>query len=372
MNDLGDGFVEVGVGFLLLIVTCALAGGCAEEVDLAPGNTAEPAANNTFPSMKTAGQTGDLSGTPEAVPAPASKDSPNAGAIATSIPAIDPPEINNDRWRIENALRRPARIAKVPGRDILYVTDPIAGSLFRLDTSGKLLGELKGLGRPLGVAVGADSRIYVGDDEQNQILSHRPDGTQVSTLASGLVEMPNDLTVADDQFLVVADSRSDAVLVLDLEGRLEIRIDGADWDEGALKFPAAVTTMGTATGLELFIADQGNSRIVVSDPGGSLLRVIGGPAEAFSDQWEGQFTRPQSLAVDTQGRLHVLDSYQHKVQIFDRLSGTFIAAYGEFGTGTGQLNTPLGFILTEAGAWITNSGSGRVDLVGIKQGVPTS
>jgi DNA-binding beta-propeller fold protein YncE len=372
MKNWGDRFVGAGGGFLLIIITCALAGGCGQEGDLTLGQPAEPTVNTGFPAGKTANQPGDLPVGSEGTLSPASKTTSTASAIDSGIPSIAPPHGDTDRWRIENALRKPARIAKVPGRDILYVTDPTAGSLFRLDTNGLLLGELKGLGRPLGVAVGADSRIYVGDDEQNQILSYRPDGSQLSTLASGLVEMPNDLTVTADQFLVVADSRADAVLLLDLEGRLELRIDGAEWDEGALRFPAAVTTSSTSAGLEIYIADQGNGRIVVSNLEGALLRVIGGPAEAFDHKWEGLFTRPQSLAVDTQGRLHVLDSYQHKVQILNCQSGTFIAAYGEFGTGTGQLNTPLGFILTEAGAWITNSGSGRLDLVGMEQGVPTS
>ena len=86
--------------------------------------------------------------------------------------------------------------------------------------------------------------------------------------------------------------------------------------------------------------------------------------DAFSSNWRGRFVRPQSLAVDAQGRLHVADSYLNNVQILDADTGDYLGSYGAFGTGPGQLNLPLDILITSGGeVAVANAENHRVETI---------
>lgn len=55
----------------------------------------------------------------------------------------------------------------------------------------------------------------------------------------------------------------------------------------------------------------------------------------------GQFRFPQGLAVDPSGNLYVVDALNRRIQKFD-VSGSFVKAWGEFGTVDGRFLAPLG------------------------------
>ena len=53
----------------------------------------------------------------------------------------------------------------------------------------------------------------------------------------------------------------------------------------------------------------------------------------------GQFTWPNSLAADSEGRVYVTDEWLHRVTVFDP-DGNYLYHWGEEGSGPGQINRP--------------------------------
>ncbi|MCC6475395.1 MAG: hypothetical protein IT514_16810 [Burkholderiales bacterium] len=59
----------------------------------------------------------------------------------------------------------------------------------------------------------------------------------------------------------------------------------------------------------VIVTESGNRRVQKFTHGGQLLGVFGGPGCG-----PGQFYPPWALVQDGNGRLHVLDSYNHRVR----------------------------------------------------------
>ena len=248
----------------------------------------------------------------------------------------------------------------------LYVTDTRAHSLFIYEPDLTLIGELKGLQQPLGVAVDLDDRIYVGNDGRNNVEVYDQDGVKLRAIGEGIIEMPNELALDSAGNLYVADSRANLVRIFTPEGEAGPQIGSGQTDAEKLEFPVSVVVREAAAGgeKEVLVADQGRSRIAVFDEEGSFLRAYGQPVEAFSSEWKGRFVRMQALAIDSAGRLHVLDSFMSKVQVLDAGDGAFLSSYGKLGTEDGDLYVALDLVVTAGGTvLVANSGRHRVEVI---------
>jgi sugar lactone lactonase YvrE len=262
-----------------------------------------------------------------------------------------------------HANTQPLRLARGPtGR--IFVSDPGQGAVFVYSSDLVLIGELSGLGRPLGPAVDPAGRIFVGDDLRDRVEVYHLTGVFLFSIGEGTLVMPNDLDLDRQGNLYVADSRANLVRVYDSEGN-HLRDIDAPPEEGGLRFPSAVlvayrqTPQGETA--ELYVADQGHGRIHVFELSGAHLRSFGQRAEAFSSRWEGKFGMAQSLALDDAGRLHVVDSYFNTVQIFDPVSGDYLGRYGDFGSDTGALNLPLDILPVPDHMLLANTGNRRLE-----------
>lgn len=265
---------------------------------------------------------------------------------------------DDDPLAIHNAVRYPTRLAWGPDAQRLYVTDPRVGSIFIYDSALTLIGEIKGLAKPLGIVVDPLGKIYVGNDQVDNIEVYDPSGTKTATLGVGTVEMPNDLAFDQDGKLYVADSRKDRIWVFDPETGANVGVIGV----GELRFPSAVAISGQ----ELFVADQSNFQVKVFDLQGTLLRSFGGEVSqgSLGYKWKGKFIRLQSLGIDAAERLHVLDCHMGIIQILDATTGAYITSYGTQGTAPGELNLPLDIDLNQYGQTaVTSTKNERVELL---------
>ncbi|MFH2005261.1 MAG: hypothetical protein ABI333_01615 [bacterium] len=271
---------------------------------------------------------------------------------------------------VRSVLQHPTRAA-LDGQGRLFVTDAKVGSVFVLDRDRRVVSEHKGLGRPLGIAVDSQGNIYVGSAEHRRVDVLDSKGRLFRVIGEGAIQMPNDLALDGDGNLYVADSLGHTVRVFDPSGNLTMNIGTRGDAPGELRFPAAIIVAARqdpkgSGAVELYVADQGNGRVQVFDLAGRFLRTFGEPVEAFVGEWRGSFVRPQSLAMDSQGRLHVLDVGLTKVQIMDPVSGDFVADYGTLGRSVGQLYLPLHIVmLPEGQVALTDSGNRRLEILRI-------
>jgi len=116
---------------------------------------------------------------------------------------------------------------------------------------------------------------------------------------------PQDLFVADDGDLYIADQKNNRIIVLnpDYTGKLILTSFVNVWGvPDALAQPKGVF----ATDDEIFVADTEKNRIVVFDKKGNHLRIIEEPeSDVFP---EGHVYKPIALVVDKSGRIYVVSS----------------------------------------------------------------
>jgi hypothetical protein len=271
-----------------------------------------------------------------------------------------------------------------------YFTDSRVGSVFIYDANLELVGELKDLDKPLGIAIDSQGYLLVGNDGRNNIEVYDPvDGNLLFSFGEGLVKMPTAITIGPEEKIYVTDSRNNNIHVFD-PAYISLGTIGSHGEgEAELKFPTdsiIISRMADATQVyELYVADQGNQRIQIYDLQGNFLNTIFAPPPLpgpYSDNngvkcgWfnpppecadiSANFIRLQALSVDTQGRLHVLDIFEGSVGVLDAVSGDLLAVYGAYGIGPGLLKNPIDLLLTEGNlAIVTDKGSEKVEVFAI-------
>lgn len=97
----------------------------------------------------------------------------------------------------QNINSYPTRLALGPD-DKLYVSDAKAGAVFIYDAELNLIGELKGLAQPLGVAVDTQGKIYVGNNGRDNVEVYSAAGAKIAVIGEGIIKMPNDLALDRD------------------------------------------------------------------------------------------------------------------------------------------------------------------------------
>lgn len=291
--------------------------------------------------------------------------------VASLLPIIPHPAHAGD-LSLRSVLRSPVRVAQGPDARI-YVSETGAGDVFIYSKDLAPVGQLRGVNRPLGLAVDAQGRIFVGSAGGQHIRIYSPDGDLMGVFAEGQTRMPSDMTFDLAGNLYVADSLLDGILVFDTGFSLLRTIGSSGSGDGQLRFPSSVAVAYRLDGAhqptgEVFVADQGNFRVQVFDLNGNFLRKMGSQTYKgmSSYYWEGYFNTVQSLQVDDLYRLHAADCYMNLVQILDAQNGSYLGSYGDafgmFGTTNGSLTLPLDIQINTTGVVVVaNYGGSRIE-----------
>jgi hypothetical protein len=276
------------------------------------------------------------------------------------------PELTPLVMEPENEPRRLTRIASFTDlTDKYYITDAQMGSLFIYDANFSLRAEIKGLNKPLGVAVDQQGNILVGNNGRDNVeVYDSVNGELLAVFAEGEVKMPTAITVDVLGNIYVTDSKSHNVKVYSPTYDL-IRVIGSyGFEQTELKFP--IDTLVIDSVGEILVADQGNDRIQIYDLEGNWIARItfdGTPGSGCS-WFTGKcripgvsgFTNLQALELDSLGRLHVLDLSAATVTVFDPTDGTFLGSYGEYGEGPGFLRIPMDLYISDSNTSVVLTG----------------
>jgi DNA-binding beta-propeller fold protein YncE len=252
---------------------------------------------------------------------------------------------SGDPLAVKNKIVRPTRIAMKPN-DEMWVTDPGVGSVFLLNSSLQRIGELRGLDQPLGIALDSSGRLYVGDDERDRIEVFEPTGRFVRSFGAGLIRKPVDIDIHKG-LVYVADAEAGVVWVFDTLGEHKRTIR-----KGMLSSPIAVEVATRENEWlqlvdEVYVLDKNDHFCKIYDTKGVLKSFFGGFPQEEGGMWnstwvwKGTLPSPQSLFLDDEGMLHVLDIYLQKVQILDPYDGSYVDHYGAVGSEAEQFKLPL-------------------------------
>jgi DNA-binding beta-propeller fold protein YncE len=198
----------------------------------------------------------------------------------------------------KSLLAAPYGIALSPDEKTLYVAATVIGKVFAIDLESGEFRSLKagpgpGLARPLGVAVDAAGKIYVGDRGASAVFVFGPNLKLERKIQEKLFQ-PSSVAV-------------------DREAQLLYVVNDPDRKEGT-------------------------QSVEVYTLGGEHLRTLGG----HSGIEDGFFALPSGVSVSPKGEVYVSDRLSGRIQVFDR-EGRFVRKFGEGGTGrVGLFDKPYG------------------------------
>ncbi len=97
----------------------------------------------------------------------------------------------------------------------------------------------------------------------------------------------------------------------------------------------------------VWLADSGHHVVLQCTPDGNVIRTLGTPGEAGSD--ERHFNRPADMAITPDGDIFVADGYGNaRVVHFDK-NGNFVKSWGKLGTEPGEFSLPHAITLDSRG-----------------------
>lgn len=258
----------------------------------------------------------------------------------------------------------PRCIAVDPRNEFVYVIDKTARvQRFGLDGEPQLQWQMPEMenGKPTGVSVSPDGRVFVADTHYYRIVAYAPDGREVLRFGSygegpGQFIYPTDITFGPGGRLYVAEyGGHDRIQVFTAEGDYLFEFGSFGDGEGQLSRPQAIAFNADLT--ELYIADACNHRIVVTDPEGRWLRHFGAPGIE-----PGQLHYPYGLTVLGDGSLMVAEFGNNRLQRFSP-QGESLGFFGRLGAQEGELRYPWAVDVAAETIFILDSGNNRVQTI---------
>jgi DNA-binding beta-propeller fold protein YncE len=229
----------------------------------------------------------------------------------------------------------------------LWLADEHRHDVQAFETDGAFVSRIGGLGseagrfnRPSGLAFDADGNLVVADTYNHRLQKLSPDGQVLAVWGGegaepGRFNLPWGMTVDGEGRIYVADWRNDRVQQLEPDGRPRavFGVDGPA--EARLKRPAGVAVDRVG---RVYVADWGNNLVKIFGPSGELVQTLSGEADlsvwareylaadtgvaaereqAASLEAEKRFWGPTGLKLDAAGRLYVVESCRHRMQIYE-------------------------------------------------------
>ena len=257
----------------------------------------------------------------------------------------------------------PVAIA-VDSEDCVYVSDEYLHRISIFDKDGNFVGlwgvEGNGYGqfdKPGGIVFDQDDNLLVVDSGNNRVQKYTKEGDCLGQWGSegradGELNLPWGINLDHLGNVYIADWRNDRIQKFDADGKHLATLGTAGKGDGELNRP---TGMGIDQDLNLIVADWGNERVQLLGPDGRFIAVYHGEAEV--SKWaqeyldanpverdarlvsdmepeldpeviapnylsfqagsiEKLFWGPMSVKIDEEGRVYILESLRHRIQIY--------------------------------------------------------
>lgn len=251
-----------------------------------------------------------------------------------------------------------------PLRKFIYVIDKTARvQRFGFDGRPQLQWHMPEManGKPTGVSVAPDGRVFVPDTHYFRVIAYDADGTELLRFGGygtepGQFIYTTDVAFGPEGRLYVSEyGGNDRVQVFDPKGNYLFQFGSFGPDEGQFNRPQSMVFNPQKT--ELFIADACNHRIDVFDPQGKFLHSFG-----TAGHGAGQLAYPYGLAMLDDGSLLVAEFGNNRIQRLDQ-HGKCLGLMGRVGRGTGELQYPWAVAGTQDQVFVLDSGNNRVQVI---------
>ncbi|MFB3138199.1 MAG: hypothetical protein ACE10B_03145, partial [Phycisphaerales bacterium] len=216
-------------------------------------------------------------------------------------------------------------------------------------------------GKPTGLNVAPDGRVFVADTHYHRVIAYDPDGRELMRFGRygqgpGEFIYPTDVAFGPQGRIYVSEyGGNDRVQVFSAQGEFLFGFGSFGSQGGQFNRPQAMTF--NASKSELYIADACNHRIVVCDGQGTLLRVLGGPGRGPSE-----LAYPYDVMVLGDGSLLVCEFGNNRIQHLSA-TGECRGLFGRAGTDEGELQYPWGIDGVDEAIFVLDSGNNRVQVI---------
>ena len=239
----------------------------------------------------------------------------------------------------------PAAIV-LDGQGRLWIVDEHRHDLQAFEPTGRFLTSVGGLGsepgrfnRPAGLAFDSAGQMIVADSQNHRVQKLSPDGQPLAAWGEpgsepGQFNSPWGVAVDHQDRIYVADWRNDRVQQLGPDGQPLAVFGASGPPEARLKRPSGVAVDDQG---RVYVADWGNDLLKVYAPDGQHLATVEGDADlsrwaieyleadagvaeerrkAASLEPEKRFWGPTGIKLDGAGRLYIVESCRHRMQIY--------------------------------------------------------
>ncbi|MFK7961324.1 MAG: hypothetical protein AB8G96_12465 [Phycisphaerales bacterium] len=258
----------------------------------------------------------------------------------------------------------PRAITADPGTDRVYVIDKTA-RIQAFSREGLLLGGWRmpewEVGKPTGISVAPDGRVFVADTHYHRILVFSTEGEEVMRfggygLEGGKFIFPTDVAFGPDGRLYVSEyGGNDRIQIFESDGTFVRSFGSAGQAIGQYDRPQAMVF--NADRSRLYIADGCNHRIVVTDPNGDVIEIFGSPGLKA-----GQVNYPYDVNWLDRDTLIVSEFGNHRIQLFG-VDGVPRSRHGGFGAEPGRLKYPWGSVRLGDRVFVLDSGNARLQII---------
>lgn len=257
----------------------------------------------------------------------------------------------------------PRAAAIGPGRR-LYVVDKSARiQCFTLDGDYVLEWRMPefAAGKPTGLGVGPDGRVYAADTHYARVMVFEPDGRLVAQFGSrgegpGQFLMPTDVAVDRAGFIYVSEyGGNDRISKFAGDFGFVLSFGHPGSGPGEFQRPQALEVAADGT---LWVADSCNHRVCHYTSEGEYLSSCG-----ESGAESGKLRFPYGLALLADGTLVVAEYGSNRLQRFD-LTGRPLGTWGRAGRRPGDLAYPWAVAAdVDDRMYVVDSGNNRIQIV---------
>lgn len=257
-----------------------------------------------------------------------------------------------------------ARAAVVTPAGQLFVVDK-AARIQCFDEAGVFLRAWRmpewEAGKPTGLGVGPDGRLYVADTHYSRVMVFEQDGNlvgQFGTRGTGPGEfiMPTDVVVDAAGGVYVSEyGGNDRISKFSADWQYEFSFGGRDAGPGRLQRPQGLLLNEDGT---LWVTDACNHRVCRFSADGQFRGAFG-----RSGSGAGELRFPYGIDRLSDGTLLVVEYGNNRVQRFDR-DGRSLGIWGEAGRGPAQLAYPWAVATgSQDRVYVIDSGNNRVQIL---------
>ena len=230
----------------------------------------------------------------------------------------------------------------------VYVSDEWLNRISIFDKDGAFLDKwgVAGLGdgevnRPSGMKFDKEDNLYVVDSCNNRIQIFTRDGKFLAKWGEagsgeGQFNLPWGLAFDDKGDVYVADWRNDRIQKFTADGQYLAEFGSSGSGVGEFNRPTGVAIDKDG---DIYVADWGNDRVQVLTAEGRLITsFIGDAGMSKWGQWkmdanpdfvrqrnlirnfdpEKRLWRPKALAIDTEGRVIIVDTNRERLQVYQK------------------------------------------------------